>query len=102
MAETELEPRAASFMRGVGCREVRDKGRHSSQDTVGKKSGRVQPRLREMRAPDTGLGGAAAMAARWPEIGQPAERKASGSSSPALGAAPRAPGPEGLYRPRTD
>lgn len=31
----------------------------------------------EMRAPDTGLGGAAAMAARWPKIGQAAERKAS-------------------------
>lgn len=27
-----------------------------------------------MRAPDTVLGGAAATAARWPEIGQPAEQ----------------------------
>ena len=86
----------------VGCREVRDNRRHSSRDTVGKKSGRVQPRLGEMRAPDTGLGGAAAMAARWPEIEQPAERNASGSGSPAPGAAPRAPGPEGLCRPGTD
>lgn len=45
-------------------------GGRPGRTTLGQKSGRAWPHLREMRAPDTGLGGAAAMAARWPEIGR--------------------------------
>lgn len=45
-------------------------GGRPGRTTLGQKSGRAQPCLREMRAPDTGLGGAAATAARWPEIGR--------------------------------
>jgi hypothetical protein len=49
---------------------------NSGWDTLGKKSGQADC-CREMRAPDTGLGGAAAVAARWPEIGRLAERNTS-------------------------
>lgn len=51
-------------------------GGRPGRTTLGQKSGRARPCLREMRAPDTGLGGAAATAARWPEIG----RQPSGTS----------------------
>lgn len=72
---------------------VGDNGGHSGRDTLGKKSGLAQPCRGEMRAPDTGLGGVAAMAARWPEIGPAAEQNASpglipqpGGLHPVLGA----------------
>lgn len=63
-------------MCGVGCSVVPimediQAGTHWR----GSRGGR--PCRREMRAPDTGLGGAAAMAARWPEIGRAAEQNAS-------------------------
>lgn len=52
-----------------------------------------------MKAPDTELGGAAdtAVAARWPEIGQPAEQNTRPDLAPlVLGAAPMPAGPRGF------
>lgn len=94
---------SSSQLHAWGGRSVGgDNAGHSCRDTLGKKSGRAQSCRREMRAPDTGLRGAATVAARWPEIGWAAEQNSS------LGLIPQPQGraqgarPEGRCRHATE
>lgn len=89
-------------MCGVGCSVVRDNGGHSDRDTLERKSGR--PALPQGdEGPRYWAGRSSRHGGKMARdrAGSRAERF-SGSDSPALGAAPRAPGPEGFCRHGTD